>query len=77
VPQSPLGPRYAVWFPGKSAVETMSNATQVSWSVSATNVVLTFPGTGGTPAQLTAVLPPTAPSYPPYLLPISAVAGSS
>jgi hypothetical protein len=77
VPQSPLGPRYAVWFPGKSAVETMSNATQVSWSVSATNVVLTFPGTGGTPAQLTAVLPPTAPSYLPYLLPISAVAGSS
>jgi hypothetical protein len=39
--------------------------------------VLTFPGLGGTPAQLTAVLPPASPLYPPYLLPFSSVTASS
>ena len=77
VPQSPLGPRYAVWFPGQSASETMSNASQVSWTASATNLVLTFPGAGGSPTQIAATLPPAAPLYPPYLLPISSVAASS
>ena len=77
VAQAQLGPRYAVWFPGKSAAQTMSNASQVSWAFSATNCVLTFPGLGGTPAQITADLPPAAPLYPPYLLPLSSVTASS
>ena len=77
VTQAQLGPRYAVWFPGKSAAQTLSNASQVSWALSATNCVLTFPGLGGAPAQITAVLPPAAPAYPPYLLPLSSVAASS
>lgn len=77
VAQAPLGPRYAVWFPGQSAAQTLSNASQVSWTLSATNCVLTFPGLGGTAAQISAVLPPTAPLYPPYLLPLSSVTASS
>jgi hypothetical protein len=77
MPQSPLGPRYAVWFPGGSAAATMSNASQVSWTVSETNCVLTFPGAGGNPAQIAAVLPPPVPLYPSYLLAMSGVAASS
>jgi hypothetical protein len=77
VAQAQLGPRYAVWFPGKSAAQTMSNASQVSWAFSATNCVLTFPGLGGIPAQITADLPPAATLYPPYLLPLSSVTASS
>src|ERR1035437_3282529 len=55
----------------------MANASQVSWALSATNCVLTFPGLGGTPAHITAVLPPAVPLYLPYLLPLSSVTGSS
>ena len=77
VAQDQLGARYAVWFPGKSAAQTMSNTSQVSWTLSATNCVLTFPGLGGTPAQITAALPPAVPLYPPYLLPLSGVTASS
>jgi hypothetical protein len=77
ITQDQLGARYAVWFPGQSAAQTMTNSSQVSWTLSATNCVLTFPGLGGTPAQITAVLPPAAPRYPPYLLPLGGVTASS
>ena len=77
VPQDSLGPRYAVWFPGKNASQTRSNASQVSWTVTPTNCVLTFPGMGGAPTCLTAQLPPALPRYPPYLLGLSGVAASS
>ena len=42
-----LKPRYAVWFPGKSALQTSSGASFVSWRVSTTNCVLSFPGPAG------------------------------
>jgi hypothetical protein len=76
-PQATLGPRYAVWFPGKNAVQTMSNASQVSWSVSATNAILSFPGPGGSPAQIAAALAPAPTGFPPYLLPIAGITASS
>jgi hypothetical protein len=44
MPTNSLTPRYAVWFPGQDAAQTRSNASRVSWRVSATNCVLTFPG---------------------------------
>jgi hypothetical protein len=56
-PRTPLAPRYAVWFPGRNASETMSRARNVHWSVSGTNAVLAFPGPGGAPQQLHAVVP--------------------
>jgi len=42
-----LTPRYAVWFPGKSESQTRWGANRVSWGVSATNCVLSFPGPAG------------------------------
>ncbi len=77
VPQDSLGPRYAVWFPGESAAQTMSNASQLSWTLTATNAVLTFPGMGGVPARVAAQLAPPPPPYPPYSLPITDVSASS
>lgn len=47
MPANSLAPRYAVWFPGKSASQTASGANRVSWAVSATNCVLSFPGPAG------------------------------
>ncbi|HWH68229.1 MAG TPA: hypothetical protein VNT26_02550, partial [Candidatus Sulfotelmatobacter sp.] len=69
IPQESLAPRYAVWFPGKNPSQTASNASLVFWTLSASNAVLTFPGLGGNPAQITAALPPAAPRYAPYVLP--------
>jgi hypothetical protein len=76
-PQSLLGARYAVWFPGKTAAQTASSANLINWTNSGTNAVLTFPGLGGNPAQITASLPPAIPSYPPYILSNAAVTASS
>jgi len=76
-PGSPLGARYAVWFPGKTAAQTAASANLINWTNSGTNVVLSFPGLGGNPAQITAGLPPAIPSYPPYMLSIAAVTASS
>ena len=76
-PQSPLGPRYAVWFPGKSAAQTAAGASAIAWTNSGTNVVLTFPGLGGSPVQITAGLPPALPNYPPYSLAVAGVTASS
>jgi hypothetical protein len=75
--QSALGPRYAVWFPGKSAAQTAAGATAITWTNSGMNVVLTFPGLGGNPTQITASLAPALPGYPPYSLAIAGVTASS
>ncbi|HWH68371.1 MAG TPA: immunoglobulin-like domain-containing protein, partial [Candidatus Sulfotelmatobacter sp.] len=52
MPADVLAPRYAVWFPGKTAAETASNASAVSWSVLGSAALLTFPGPGGMPQQM-------------------------
>jgi hypothetical protein len=79
MPTNWLTPRYAVYFPGKSALQTSNLAAQVSWNISGTNATLTFPGAGGSPAQVSALvlLVTTNPSYPAYSLPISAISASS
>lgn len=73
-----LAPRYAVYFPGKNALETSNLAAQVSWSFSGTNATLTFPANGGT-AQVSALVaqPAFNPSYPPYELGIAGITASS
>jgi hypothetical protein len=77
ITQNQLGARYAVYFPGKTATQTASNASLINWTVTASNSVLTFPGTTGSVAQIVAALPPLPPPYPPYSLPIASIAGSS
>jgi hypothetical protein len=72
-----VAPRYAVWFPGKTAAQTASNASLISWSATSSNASLTFPGIGGAPSQITAPLPPALAAYTPYLLPISNITASS
>ena len=76
MPQNPLGARYAVWFPGQSAAQTTTGAAAISWSVSASNTVLTFPGLGGAPQQIVAALPVPQP-YPGYLVSPAAITASS
>src|SRR5262249_53098454 len=76
-PQNSLGARYSVWFPGKSASQTASNASLIKWSVTSSNSILTFPGPTGSVSQIFADLPPPSPPYPPYALPISTVTASS
>jgi hypothetical protein len=77
MPQSSLGPRYAVWFPAKNATQTMSNATSIGWTVSGTNGLLSFPGPGGVMQQITVVLPAVTATYPPYQVSVSSVTASS
>jgi hypothetical protein len=75
--QEPLAPRYAVWFPGKNAAQSATNAQSIDWSISGTNGVLTFPGPGGNPRQIRVVLPTASQAYIPYQLPIQSVTASS
>jgi hypothetical protein len=77
-PTNSLTPRYAVYFPGKTALQTSNLAAQVSWAASGTNATLTFPANGGT-VQVSAVVPPSLASldYPPYELGITNVTASS
>lgn len=77
VPASSLGPRYAVWFPGRNAAATTSGATLIEWTASATNVVLKFPGPGGSVEEMTVALPVPPPhaAYP--VAPDSVTASSS
>ena len=73
-----LAPRYAVWFPAKTAAQTGSDAAQISWAVSGTNGTLTFPGAGGAPSQIVALVWTNEPlTYPPYALPVAAISASS
>jgi len=76
VPANSLGPRYAVWFPGQSPAQSSNLAAQIGWTVSGTNATLTFPGLGGAPTQISAVVP-IPPPLPPYVLAISNVTASS
>jgi hypothetical protein len=69
--------RYAIWFPGKTAAQTASGVSQVSWSSTSSNATLIFPGLDGAPAQVNVTLPPALAAYTPYLLPISNVTASS
>src|ERR1017187_5978542 len=77
-PTNSLTPRYAVYFPGKSALLTSNLAAQISWSVSGTNATLTFPANGGA-AQVSAQvsLTSTNPSYPAYELALASITASS
>jgi len=56
-PVNSFAPRYAVYFPGKSALQTSNLAAQVSWSLSGAQAILTFPGADEGPAQVAASLP--------------------
>jgi hypothetical protein len=56
-PFNSLGAHYAVWFPGKNASQTASNASLIRWSVTASNSMLTFPGPTGSVSQIIAALP--------------------
>lgn len=72
VENSQLAPRYAVFFPGKNALQTSNLAAQIVWNISGTNATLTFPTGGGTAQLFTANT-----LYPPYELGISNVTASS
>ena len=76
MPTNALGPRYAVWFPGKTTAQSSNLAAQVTWTVSGTNATLTFPGLGGAPTQISAVVPVAAP-LPPYLITVAGISASS
>lgn len=77
MPAQKLGPRYCVWFPGKNAAITQSNAANLTWTNSGTNATLIFPGSNG-PNQISVVLPPPQTAfYQPYALPIASITASS
>jgi hypothetical protein len=56
MPADSLQPRYAVWFPGKNAAQTLSGASRLSWMTSPTNCVLSFPGPAGRVHHIVATL---------------------
>jgi hypothetical protein len=60
-------------------LQTSNLAAQVTWNISGTNAILTFPGAGGSSAQVSALvaLSSTNLSYPPYELGITGVTASS
>lgn len=76
VTQDQLGPRYAVWFPGRSAAQTASEAEKITWSVTNGVARLTFPGASGAIELLQVSLPAEA-AYRPYPLPVQSVSASS
>jgi hypothetical protein len=75
-PTNSLTPRYAVYFPGRNALQTSNLAAQISWTLYGTNVTLTFPGADGATAQLSGIVPPQ-PVYLPYALSVASVSASS
>jgi len=75
-PSNSLAPRYAVWFPGKDAIQSSNVTAQISWRVAGTNAVLYFPGAGEIPQQIFARVP-VSPPYPPYIVPVGAIDASS
>lgn len=58
MPSNSAAPRYAVWFPGKSALQTLADACSVTWTASNHNSVLRFPGSAGSMRQI--VVPRTS-----------------
>ena len=75
-PSNSLAPRYAVYFPGKNALQTSNLAAQIAWTISGTNATLNFPAGNGARAQINAVIPPQ-PVLPPYELPVAGITASS
>jgi hypothetical protein len=55
VPADSLMPRYSVWFPGKNAAQTAQGARRVTWTLSKTNCVLSFPGRAGSDHRIIAI----------------------
>ena len=77
-PDQSLKPRYAVWYPGKNALTTQSNANLITWTNSGANAILTFPGPAGTTNQiLVSSLPPALSPYAPYPLSLASITASS
>ncbi|MBW8865224.1 MAG: hypothetical protein JF609_09960, partial [Verrucomicrobia bacterium] len=58
VEDNQLAPRYAVWFPTKSALQTSNAAAAITWVTNNLNttVTLTFPGVGGMATSLSAFI---------------------
>lgn len=71
MPTNSLTPRYGVWLPGRNAAQTSSNASRVSWIVSATNWVLSFPGPAGTTHQIVVPHSPLAITTQPHALAVT------
>lgn len=76
VPARPLGPRYAIWFPARTAAELQTLAMQVEWSQTNGVASLTWPAADGTRHQLELSVPQAA-RYPPYLVPPAWILASS
>jgi len=76
IPTNSLTPRYAVWFPGRTALQTSNLMQQVTWTTTGTTATLTFPGAGGSLVQIAAVVP-VPPVYPAYELGFASVTASS
>ncbi len=60
LPQTRLGPRYCVWFPGQTASQTAASAGQISWSTNGNTVVLRFPGPNGSTNTMIALTTPAS-----------------
>jgi autotransporter-associated beta strand protein len=56
MPQTPLAPRYCVWFPSQNAEQTAASANQITWTTNGNTAVLTFPGPGGNTQTIVAVI---------------------
>jgi autotransporter-associated beta strand protein len=56
VENNQLAPRYAVWFPAKSALQTSNLTAQISWVTNNSTATLTFPGAGGAATTLSAFI---------------------
>lgn len=72
-----LSPRFAVWFPGKNSSQIAADAALISWNVTSSNVVLTFPGVDGSLQQIVTSPPRPPPPYAPYLIPVANITASS
>ena len=56
VENNQLGPRYAVWFPAKNALQTSNAAAAITWATNNSTATLTFPGAGGAATTLVAAI---------------------
>jgi len=56
VESNQLAPRYAVWFPTKSALQTSNAAAAITWVTNYSTAMLTFPGAGGAATTLSAFI---------------------
>ena len=56
VENNQLAPRYAVWFPTKSALQTSNAAAAIIWATNSSTATLTFPGVNGVTNTLSAFI---------------------